>query len=170
MPSRSAERTGPTGVRRADWIGVLPLASGHEHKRASDMNQTSGSRIGGAVEEALFGTTERAAIEHVIRAFCETHLDAGVGCTLFRATSVGAVFGLELDDTRRVVVKVHRPQESPRQTLQAIHRVQEHLWRNAFPCPRPLVGATPMANGLATAEEMVRVASFGIPTTPLAGV
>ena len=72
--------------------------------------------------------------------------------TLLRRTSVGVVRGLALADGRRVLVKAHQARE-PRERLEAVARVQAHLHREGFPCPRPLAGPAPLGTGLGMAEE-----------------
>jgi Phosphotransferase enzyme family len=114
---------------------------------------------GGVVEELVLGTREEAAIDAAVDAFCRTHLAAAVGEVLFRATSVGVVYGVRLDDGRRVVVKAHQPRESA-PVLEAVHRVQAHLRREGFPCPAPLVAPATLTNGLAVAEELVDAGDF----------
>jgi hypothetical protein len=114
---------------------------------------------GGVVEELVLGTREEAAIDAAVDAFCRTHLAAAVGDVLFRATSVGVVYGVRLNDGRRVVIKAHQPREAA-QALEAVHRVQAHLHREGFPCPAPLVAPTTLINGLAVAEELVDAGDF----------
>lgn len=111
------------------------------------------------VEEVVFGTQNRARHEHEIDRFCRLQLRAGVTEVLFRATSVGVVFGVRLDDGRRVVVKAHQPRESAG-FLEAVHRVQGHLHSQGFPCPAPLVAPAALGNGLAVAEQLVDVGEF----------
>lgn len=108
----------------------------------------------GALEQLVFGTREQARVDAAFDRLCRAHLGAPVAAVEFRAASVGVVAGVRLADGRRVVVKAHPPRES-RAALAAIHRVQAHLHREGFPCPRPLLGPTPLANGLAVAEELV---------------
>lgn len=114
---------------------------------------------GAVVEELIFGASRRAVIDAAVDGFCRSRLDSPVAETLFRATSVGVVLGVRLDDGRRVVVKVHQPRES-QPTLSEVHRVQAHLHREGFPCPRPLVAPTTLANGLAVAKELVDAGEF----------
>jgi hypothetical protein len=84
------------------------------------------------VERSIFGTDDPRAIWAQARAVCP---DA-VECFAFEV-SIGALFGLRLRDGSRVALKVHLPRVEP-QYLEAIQRVQEHLWARGFPCPRPL--------------------------------
>jgi hypothetical protein len=114
---------------------------------------------GGVTERLIFGSQDEGAIDAAVDAFCVSRLGAAVAEVLFRATSVGVVYGARLDDGRRVVVKALQPQESA-QTLEAVQRVQQHLHREGFPCPAPLVGPHPLVNGLAVAEEFVDNGEF----------
>jgi hypothetical protein len=78
---------------------------------------------------------------------------------LFRRTSVGVVVGVELDDGQRVVVKAHQPRE-PLSRLAAVHKVQQHLYREGFPCPRPVLGPSPLGNALGTVEQLADSGEF----------
>jgi hypothetical protein len=71
-----------------------------------------GQYRGGIVEELVLGAHDGGAIDAAVDGFCRSRLRAAVEEVLFRATSVGAVFGVRLEDGRRVVVKVHQPRES----------------------------------------------------------
>jgi hypothetical protein len=114
---------------------------------------------GGVTERLIFGTQDEGAIDAAVDVFCLSRLGAAVAAVLFRATSVGVVYGLRLDDGRRVVVKAFQPQESA-QTLEAVQRIQERLHREGFPCPAPLAGPAALVNGLAVAEEVVDDGEF----------
>jgi hypothetical protein len=57
------------------------------------------------------------------------------------------MFGIELRDGSRVALKIHTA-AYPTSYLVAAQQVQEHLWRQGFPCPRPLG-----VRGRATLEE-----------------
>jgi hypothetical protein len=84
------------------------------------------------VERSIFGTDDPDAIwGHVLEA-CPEATD----CFAF-AVSIGAMFGIELRDGTSVALKIHTA-AYPASYLVAAQRVQEHLWRRGFPCPRPL--------------------------------
>ncbi len=108
----------------------------------------------------MFGTRNAEAIEERMTRFCGEQLGADVTDMLFRATSVGIVFGVRLGDGRRAVVKVHQPRES-RETLEAVHAVQSALFGAGFPCPEPLVGPTPLGNGFARIESLLDYGAYG---------
>jgi hypothetical protein len=87
---------------------------------------------GALVERSIFGTDDPRAIWAQVLEACP---DA-VECFAFEV-SVGARFGLRLRDGSRIALKVHVGREGP-QYLEAVQRVQKHLWERGFPCPRPL--------------------------------
>lgn len=103
------------------------------------------------LEGEIFATVNPALIADAVDDFCAANMGAGVGEYEFFATSVGSVHGVRLRDGRRVVVKVHRG-DTDRDHLLAVQRVQQHLNNAQFPSPRPLLGPTPLAQGLAVVE------------------
>jgi len=107
-----------------------------------------------AVERAIFGTADPAQIAAQMNAFCRERLGAGIAEALFYRSSIGCVFGLELEDGRRVVVKAHQP-DYPAGYLGAIQRVTRHLASRGFPCPVPVLDPAPLGLGNATAETYV---------------
>lgn len=116
-------------------------------------------RRAGGVDELIFGSRDAAVIEAAVDGFCRSQLGAAIVEVLFRATSVGVVFGVRLEDGRRVVVKVHQPREL-RETLEAVQAVQAHLHSTGFPCPAPLFGPTRLANGFAVVEQLIDEGEF----------
>ena len=84
------------------------------------------------VERSIFGTDDPDAIWAQVRQACPDAVD----CFAFEV-SVGARFGLLLRDGSRLALKMHVGREGP-QYLEAIQRVQGHLWQHGFPCPKPL--------------------------------
>lgn len=106
------------------------------------------------VEPVVFGTTDSYQIACLLDAFCQQELDAAVADVLFYESSIGAVCGLRLQDSRRVVVKVHQPSHTL-EFLQAVVRVQNYLLARGYPCTKPLLDPRPLAHGLATTEEFV---------------
>jgi hypothetical protein len=87
--------------------------------------------------------------------FCRVHLGSGVARREFSASSVGSVHGLRLQDGRRVVVKVYRRDDVDVVHLAAVQRVQAQLAVDGFPAPRPVLGPTPLACGIALVETLI---------------
>jgi hypothetical protein len=96
---------------------------------------------GAPIERSIFGTDDPQAIWGQALELCPE----AVGCFAFEV-SVGALFGLRLRDGSRVALKVHVEDRAGR--LEAVQRVQAHLFQSGFPCPRPLG-----VRGRATFEE-----------------
>lgn len=109
---------------------------------------------GGVIEELVFGTRNLAQAESLASTVCVRELGSSVSEVLFRETSVGVVFGLLLDDGRRVVLKGHQPRERP-ERLAAVHAIQRALWKAGLPCPEPLAGPVALAGGHATVEALL---------------
>jgi Ser/Thr protein kinase RdoA (MazF antagonist) len=86
-----------------------------------------------------------------VDAWCGRWLGARVDEVLFTAGHLSRVFGLRLADGREVVVKI-RPAAD---RLAACADIQRTLWRDGFPCPRPLVGPVPFGDRAASAEVLV---------------
>ena len=119
----------------------------------------------GSLERELFGSGHPTVVTEAVDGFCAAQLGARVGEYEFFATSVGSVHGVRLDDGRRVVVKVHRA-DAERGHLLAVARVQEHLAGADFPSPRPLLGPTPLARGLAVVETLLDDGCWADPHRP----
>jgi hypothetical protein len=118
-----------------------------------------------AAERDIFGTADPAQIAAVVGAFCLTHFGAPVAAPLFYASSIGAVFGLELTDGRRVVVKAHQP-DQPSAFLAAVQQVQRVLVDHRYPCPAPLLGPVPIGRGHVTVERYAADGEFRNPHDP----
>jgi hypothetical protein len=93
-----------------------------------------------------------------IDAWCTRVLGSPVDQVLFEAGFASRVLGLRLRDGTAVVAKVRR--FTPR--LAGATLVQTQLWEAGFPCPRPLVGPTPLGDAWITAEALV---DGGLPLT-----
>jgi hypothetical protein len=67
--------------------------------------------IGRVLATSIFGEAGSARVWDEVVSFCDRELAAGPADLLFFTMSVGAVFGLRLDDGRKVVLKVHLARE-----------------------------------------------------------
>lgn len=110
------------------------------------------------VELDAFGTADASHIAAIIDTFAREQLGSGIAGYLFYAASIGSTHGVELEDGRRVVIKVRPPAETnlclplDRSSLEQIVAAQRHLARAGYPCPTPLLGPVSLARGLATVE------------------
>ena len=115
----------------------------------------SGWRTPPYVERAIFASADPKRIVAAVERFCRDHLGAGVDRYEFFSTSIGSTHGLRLTDGRRVVVKAHPPDVADAAHLAAVQRVQRHLADARFPCPEPLLGPTPLGDGVAVVEALL---------------
>lgn len=105
-------------------------------------------------ERDVFGTADPVVIVVAVDDWCAARLGSRAAAYEFYATSVCGVHGVRLADGRRAVIKVHRA-GADAEHLRAVHEVQRHLAASGFPAPRPLLGPTPLAGGLAVVEELL---------------
>jgi hypothetical protein len=85
---------------------------------------------------SILGTDEPEHIEGLLTAFAERELGSAITELAFFELSVAAVFGLDLRDGRRVVVKAFGPDMDPA-FVDSLITVQRYLARD-FPCPTVL--------------------------------
>jgi hypothetical protein len=86
-----------------------------------------------------------------LASWCVEHLGSPPADEIFRSGYLSPVVGLRLADGREVVVKV-RP-DSPR--IAVCVDVQRRMFQAGYPCPRPLTGAVPFGDDVATVEAYV---------------
>ena len=99
----------------------------------------------------------------LLESWCRRELQAGPARRLFAGGHLAAVFGLELDDARKVVIKLHADSDR----LHAIVGVQRALFDAGYPCPEPLAGPSALDGRVATAETYVKSRAFeGISPPP----
>jgi hypothetical protein len=108
----------------------------------------------GAVEQAIFGTTDPGTIAALVAEAASDQTGAAVAGGLFYAASSGCVFGLRLADGRSVVLKAYQSHwEMP--FLRAVQRVQRAVARRGFPCPTPMAEPVAVGVGWATMESLL---------------
>lgn len=90
--------------------------------------------------------------------WCQRELGSTPRRHLFTGGHISTVVGVELDNGRRVVVKLRQADERVRGAI----AVQRSLFELGFPCPEPLTGPSLLGARVASAEELV-------PAAPLAG-
>ncbi|HEY6890946.1 MAG TPA: hypothetical protein VI300_24295 [Solirubrobacter sp.] len=106
------------------------------------------------LEEEIFGTGDGDRIAACVDRFCARELGSPIERYEFFASSVMSVHGVRLRDERRVVVKAGRPRVDA-EYLSAVQLVQARLISQQFPCPRPVLGPTALAGGVAVVEELL---------------
>lgn len=121
--------------------------------RAPSPGDGRGARADTAVDRAVFGTDDPAAIAGVLSDFCREQLGAPVRAARFYRVSVACVAGLELADGRAVVVKAQRGGRSL-EYLSACVDFRRLLIAEGFPCPAPLSAPHRAGGAWLTAEEL----------------
>jgi hypothetical protein len=91
---------------------------------------------------------------HVVDELCARELGAGVARELFCHVGSAVVYGLELSDGRRVVVKAHPPGREPR-LLHEIIAVQNHLASRGLYAPTVVGGPLALGPRLCTVEALL---------------
>jgi hypothetical protein len=100
----------------------------------------------------ILGTDDPAVIEPAISAFCRTHLGRDAVNVGYVSFSVGAGFGIALDDGRSVFMKVW-PARVSRESLESVHVIQHALATQGFPAPRVLLNPQPFMAGYGSVME-----------------
>jgi hypothetical protein len=126
---------------------------------AGSIAAVSASREGRILARSILATADDVRIVRDLDSFCTARLGSGVKDIFFCELSVGAAFGLSLRDDRQVLLKAHPPDRTLR-FLEAVYRMQQHLYARGFPCPEPICGPLPFARGLATVEAFVDEGKF----------
>lgn len=130
-----------------------------EHKNAGTGDELGILAAAPKLAHTILGTSSAAEVRHLLNGFCSVQLDSKIEEILLCELSVGAAFGARLADGRRVLVKAHPPARTPG-FLRAVHRVQTHLFRSGFPCPRPVATPAPLGLGFATTEDFVDAGDY----------
>src|ERR1019366_4736431 len=110
--------------------------------------------VAGAVEDAIFGSTDPEMIARMIDDAARRQAGVAVGGGLFYAASSGCVFGLRLADGRSVVLKAYQPRWELL-FLRAVQRVQRGVAQRGFPCPTPIAEPVAVGAGWATMESLL---------------
>ncbi|QHT62402.1 hypothetical protein GXP70_22065 [Paenibacillus lycopersici] len=107
---------------------------------------------------SILGTADVGRIAEETNRFCIRHFGSAAATALYVGFSVGASFGLELENGLRLFMKVHQPTSADTLTaisksyLCAMSSVQKSLAEQGFPCPGVLLGPTEFGTGIATVD------------------
>ncbi len=107
-----------------------------------------------AVETTLLGPLSRAAIDAWVRSALHRLTGARQVRTLFRAGRIDAVYGVQTADSRRLVVKLHRP-PADLVARSAVAHAQRTLAGAGFPCPRPIAAPARLDGVVVSVETML---------------
>jgi hypothetical protein len=110
------------------------------------------------LSNSILGTSSTEQIVLQINNFCKRNLGSSISSCLYIGFSVGASFGLELENGTNIFLKVHKPSSKEtitaitKESLTAISRVQKSLAESGFPCPNVILEPTELDNGIATVD------------------
>lgn len=108
----------------------------------------------GAVEDAIFATTDTSTIAAVLSSLVEATTGQQVHSGRWYRSSVTAVASVRLDSGRTVVVRAYQPGTSAT-FIDGVVRVQAHLAAAGFPCPIPSGAAIVVDGVLGRTESLV---------------
>jgi hypothetical protein len=104
------------------------------------------------LSNGVLETADPAVIHRALAAFCEAHLGSALAEVPYVTFSVGASFGMVLEDGRRAFLKAWNAAMT-KASLDAIHTVQHAVAEQGFPAPRVLVRPAPFMGGHASVIE-----------------
>ena len=115
-------------------------------------------------ERAVHGALTLPALHAFLDAWAQRRLEGGIAEVRFRAGRIDAVWGVELQDGRAVVIKAHRTPvdlDAARATIDA----QRMLAAAGFPCAVPRAGPDEIDGRLLTSETLLAGATPGRSST-----
>lgn len=105
-------------------------------------------------ERAVFGPLAAEEVHAFLDGHVRQQLGSGIGQVRFRAGRIDAVWGVDLDDGRAVVIKTHRPPADP-QALAVVADALRVLSTAGFPCPAPLSGPDEAEGRVVTTQTLL---------------
>lgn len=103
---------------------------------------------------SILGTAHAGTIVSSLDDCCRKYLGCHIADCVLCELSVGAAFGLRLDDGRTVFLKVHHPSHVC-DSLRAVYHVQHALAEKGFPCPQVILPPVPFGTGFVVVQEFV---------------
>ena len=105
-------------------------------------------------ERAVHGAVTLPELHKFLDAWARDRLGSAIADVRFRAGRINAVWGVELQDGRAVVIKSHRTPVDL-DAAQATIDAQRALAAAGFPCPDPLAGPDEIEGRVLTAETLI---------------
>ncbi len=106
-----------------------------------------------STERALYGDVDLATLHSTVDGYTRSRLGSGLAEVVFRSGRIDAVWGVVLDDGRRVVIKAHRPPVDLANRMAGV-RAQHALVGAGFPCPVPISGPDRFGELVLSAETL----------------
>jgi hypothetical protein len=100
----------------------------------------------GAIERDVLGTDRPGDIAQIFERFCVSHLGVQPAGGLLYGASAGCVLGVQLEGGECVVIKAFQRRWAS-SFLAEVQSAQARLAAGGIPCPRPLLGPTPIRAG-----------------------
>src|SRR3712207_3620061 len=111
-------------------LGVMAIGNASDRTELAALSGT---------EAAIYGSVTPLELHAFLDAWVTSRLGSPVARVQFRAGRIDAVWGLELQDGRAVVVKTHRP-PADMDAIRVASDAQRVLVNAGFPCAVPLAG------------------------------
>lgn len=108
----------------------------------------------GDTERAVHGAVTLLELRRFLDSWARDRLGSAIADVRFRAGRIDAVWGVELQDGRAVVIKAHR-NPVDLDTAEVTIDAQRVLAAAGFPCPVPLAGPDVVESRLLTAETLL---------------
>jgi Ser/Thr protein kinase RdoA (MazF antagonist) len=124
---------------------------------AADSERESSEELSDT-ERAVHGQQTLPELRSFLDAWARDRLGSSITDVRFRAGRIDAVWGVELQDGRAVVIKAHRPPVNLGAAGATIE-AQRTLAAAGFPCPVPLAGPDEVDGRVLTAETLMTGAS-----------
>ena len=105
-------------------------------------------------ERAVYGPVALLELRQFLDSWARRRLGSPIAHVRFRAGRIDVVWGVDLEDGRAVIIKIHRPPVDT-DAIQTAHDAQHELVRSGFPCALPLVGPDAVDGHLLTAETLM---------------
>lgn len=121
---------------------------------ADRAGQTTPTQAISDTERAIYGAVTSVEIHAFLDRWARDRLGSTISAVRFRAGRIDAVWGVDLDNGRHVVIKTHRPPVDIDATRAATDA--QHLLATAgFPCALPLAGPEELDGRILTAETLI---------------
>lgn len=105
-------------------------------------------------ERAVHGSVTAGELRAFLDAWAQARLGSPIRSVRFRAGRIDAVWGIDLEDERAVVIKAHR-RPVDLEVIRAAVDAQRILASAGFPCAVPLAGPEEVQGRVLTAETLI---------------
>ena len=122
-------------------------------RRLADLIAASHEAWHPPVVDSILGTSDPVLVAQALATAVTDAVGAVVTGARFYEPGVGIVVGVDLEDGRTVVAKLHRKTYMSRERLANVVRVQADLAAAGLPAPTPLAGPITVGHGWLTVEE-----------------